>query len=70
MGHFEIGWDSVQVDDTTWSAQYFDAHEGWVGEVWGHEYAHLGVNPTIHPVGSASPATDVDVAGAVNRAGS
>lgn len=47
---FEIGWDSVQVHDETWSAQYFDNHAGWVGEVWGHEYAHLGVNPTIHPV--------------------
>jgi extradiol dioxygenase len=47
---FEIGWDSVQVDDDTWSAQYFDSHEGWVGEVWGHEYAHLGLNPTVHPV--------------------
>ena len=48
---FEIGWDSVQVDDDTWSAQYFDSAEGWVGEVWGHEYAHLGINPTVHRVG-------------------
>jgi extradiol dioxygenase len=48
---FEIGWDSVQVDDATWSAQYYDSHQGWVGEVWGHDYAHLGLNPTVHPVG-------------------
>jgi 2,3-dihydroxybiphenyl 1,2-dioxygenase len=51
---FEIGWDSVQVDDDTWSAQYFDSHEGWVGEVWGHEYAHLGLNPTVHQVSGAA----------------
>ncbi|TGN65102.1 glyoxalase [Nocardioides eburneiflavus] len=47
---FEIGWDSIQVDDGSWSAQYFDSAEGWVGEVWGHEYSHLGMNPTVHPV--------------------
>lgn len=46
---FEIGWDSVQIDEN-WSTQYFDRHEGWPGEVWGHEFAHLGFNPTIHPV--------------------
>jgi 2,3-dihydroxybiphenyl 1,2-dioxygenase len=49
---FEIGWDSVQVDEATWSAEYHDASEGWVGEVWGHEYAGLGINPTIHKVNS------------------
>ena len=46
---FEIGWDSVQIDEN-WSAHYFDRNEGWPGEVWGHEFAHLGTNPTIHPV--------------------
>ena len=68
---FEIGWDSVQVDDATWSAQYFDSSAGWVGEVWGHEYAHLGLNPTVHPVDGAVPADlrDVDLTPAVNRAG-
>lgn len=52
---FEIGWDSVQVDDSEWSVQYYDNAAGWVGEVWGHEYAHLGVNPTVHPVPAPVP---------------
>jgi len=47
---FEIGWDSVRVDDTTWSSQYFDNDEGWPGEVWGHEYARLGIHATVHAI--------------------
>lgn len=67
---FEIGWDSIQVDETTWTSQYFDNHAGWVGEVWGHEYAHLGLNPTIHPVDpQVQVPDDLDVTEAVNRAG-
>ncbi|MFD7599733.1 VOC family protein [Streptomyces mirabilis] len=67
---FEIGWDSVQVDEHTWSAQYYDSHEGWVGEVWGHEYSHLGINPTIHPVRPAPPAADAAALRADTKAGS
>ncbi|RZL83173.1 MAG: glyoxalase [Rhodococcus sp. (in: high G+C Gram-positive bacteria)] len=66
---FEIGWDSVQVDDNTWSAQYFDSHEGWVGEVWGHEYAHLGINPTVRTIGDTEPDPSVDLTAVANRAG-
>lgn len=65
---FEIGWDSVQVEDDKWSSQYFDSNEGWVGEVWGHEYAHLGVNPTVHPVAPVDDAAnDLTTVGTAGR---
>jgi extradiol dioxygenase len=68
---FEIGWNSIQVEEDTWSAQFFDSSEGWVGEVWGHEYAYLGINPTVYPVGPGVPvpAVDMDITDAITRAG-
>jgi 2,3-dihydroxybiphenyl 1,2-dioxygenase len=68
---FEIGWDSVQIDEATWSAQYYDSTQGWVGEVWGHEFAPLGFNPTIHRVSPQAPAgaEDLNVLAAADRVG-
>ncbi len=46
----ELGCDSIDIDDETWSMRYIDKTAGAPNEVWGHHWRDLGPQSSIRAV--------------------
>ena len=47
----ELGCDSIDIDDTTWSMRYIDRTAGAANEVWGHHWQKLDPQSSLRPIG-------------------
>ncbi len=45
----ELGCDSIDVDDATWTMRYIDRTAGAHNEVWGHDWQHLDPQSSLRP---------------------
>lgn len=50
----ELGCDSIDIDDDTWSMRYIDRTAGAPNEVWGHHWRDLGPQSSLRQVGETS----------------
>lgn len=51
----ELGCDSVDIDEETWTARFFDTRLGAPNEVWGHQWLDVGPQSSLRPVEGRQP---------------